>query len=192
MAQQINITVQDGVFGSLDAAKISAIVTAYNQLAAEFNILSSQFNATTKTQSLVIATKSSLLNITADGVARGIPGWSAARNVGSLFDAANGILTIAESGTYRIEWKSLITATIANFPRAKQWLSRNGTEIALDEQAIAPYQGAFRQSFAQWFQGTLNIGDVVILQNQAWVASGTPDLKILGDANTMILIDRIL
>jgi hypothetical protein len=192
MAQQIDITVQDGVVGSLTAAKISAIVTAYNQLAAEFNNLSTQFNATTKTQSLVIATKASQLNITADGVARGIPGWTAARNVGSVFDAANGILTIAESGTYRIEWKSLITATIANSPRAKQWLSRNGTEIALDEQPIAPYQGAFRQSFAQWFQGTLNIGDVVILQNQAWVISGTPDLKVLPDSNSMLIIDRLL
>jgi hypothetical protein len=192
MAQQINITVQDGVFGSLDAAKISAIVTAYNQLAAEFNNLSTQFNATTKTQSLVIATKSSLLNITADGVARGIPGWTAARNVGSVFDANNGILTIAESGVYSLRWKSLITATVANQPRAKQWISRNGSEVSIDEQSLQTYSGAIRQSFQGWFQGFLNAGDVIILQNQAWVASGTSDLKILGDQNTVFLIDRVV
>lgn len=192
MAQIINVTVQDGVAGSLNAAKISAIVTAYNQLAAEFNALQSQFNSLSKSQSMVIATKSSLLNITADGVARGVPGWTAARNVGSIFDASNGTLTIAESGTYRIEWKSLITATSAVSPRAKQWLSRNGAEIAIDEQPIAPYLGAFRQQFGSWFQGQLNAGDVVILQNQCWVSSGVPDLRILGDANTMLMIDRIL
>lgn len=192
MAVLLDLTVQDGVLGSLTAAKITAIVSAYNQLAAEFNALSSQFNASTKTQSLVIATKSSQLNINADGVARGIPGWLAARNVGSIFDANNGILTIAESGTYRIEWKSLITATTASSPRAKQWLSRNGAEIALDESAIAPYLGAFRQSFGQWFQGQLNVGDVVTLQNQAWVSGGVPDLRVLGDANTMVIIDRVI
>jgi hypothetical protein len=192
MADIINIPVQDGVPGSLTASKITTIVTAYNGLAAEFNALSAQFAGINKAQTQIIATKLSTLNLIADGVPRAVGGWFALRNVDSQFDANNGIFTPTESGTYRIEWKSLITAVSANSPRAKQWLSNGGVEIALDEQMIATYMGAYRQQFGTWFQGQINAAAPVTLINQCWNNGGGSDLKILGDANTMMIIDRIL
>lgn len=198
MANTISIDVQDNVPGSLTAAKISTIVSNQNEIAIELNNLRAQFLATQRMTSLLEASLNlPYENIPGDGVARGLAGWSVNLNVGSAFNAGNGIFTVSQLGQYEVKWKSLISGVNAVSPRAKMWLSKTRSgqpvadELSLDEQELGVIVGQYRQSFRDWWRGTLSPGDIISLQVQLWTSNSLSQLRINNDRNTLLLIDRV-
>jgi hypothetical protein len=191
MADLIQTLFQDGQ--AVNAAQLNAIVNTYNQLCGEFNSLKTAYDSLSKSQVLVRAVKSSQLSFTGNGNPTQITGWTALKNAGNLFNAANGATSIAALGDYRITLKTLVSASNATSPRSKLTILVNGADVGLSEDNTFQEQTAIVQNYRVTHVAdalvTLSPGMVVTPRIQVWgAASGG---VILGDANTVLTVERV-
>lgn len=191
MASILNLSFTNGQ--SVDASQLNAIVTAYNSLVGEHNALQSSYDALSKSQVLVRAIKSGSMGIVGDGTPTAIVGWTAIKNVSSIFNPTTGAGTITTLGDYQITLKTLVSATNASNPRSKIAILVNGSEVGLSEDTAFQESGKVIQNYRYTHSAqaivTLSPGAIIAARVQVWGATG--GAIIYGDTNTVITIERV-
>jgi hypothetical protein len=193
MADQLALSFADGQ--PVTAAQMNSLISAYNKAAAELNAISSATANITKSQELVRAYKATAQSLS--GVNNGqeniISGWTAELNRGSMLNPATGLITIPETGTYKIEARSFVSINNATRVRAKFSIVTAGAELSKSEAnsyGNASTISNYRQDFYSFAQTTFTQGEIASINMRVWDAvSG--NIPTENNFDSFIVVSRI-
>lgn len=140
---------------------------------------------------LVQAVKSTVTNLSADGISYGIPGWTASKNDGSVLNTGSGVITIPATWRVRVEASVLVYSSGVTSLEGKLALFNGTTEIkTLDwlrnptpasSPSVMVLQGFYETRLDQNLGG---VGGNATLTLQLLFRTGTSS-TIQADNNTM-------
>ncbi|MGL5925565.1 hypothetical protein [Chroococcidiopsis sp.] len=189
MADKLNVSFQDG--REAFAADLNAIVTVVNQLVTENTGIKATLDRISKSELMVLATKSTQQNFIGNGNAITLNGWIAQLNKDSIFNPATGVTTIKEAKNYTIIFKTLISADNAASPRSKASIIAGGSEVGISEdttfQEITTVVQNYRNTQACEATVFLNPNAVILPNVAVW---GSTSARVFGDVNTQLKIYR--